>query len=56
VDGRVTAGQLAAKVKNNLQLAANAAETQALTGIVHDALQSAVRFRRLAEGSLPSPV
>ncbi|MDO9167519.1 MAG: Fe2+-dependent dioxygenase [Methylobacter sp.] len=38
VDGRITAGQLAAKVKNNLQLAANTAETQALTGIVHDAL------------------
>ena len=38
VDGRVTAGELAAKVKNNLQLAANTVETQALTGIVHDAL------------------
>lgn len=38
VDGRVTAGELAAKAKNNLQLAANAAETQVLTGIVHDAL------------------
>ena len=37
-DGRVTAGELAAKVKNNLQLAANAAETQTLTGIVHNAL------------------
>lgn len=37
-DGRVTAGELAAKVKNNLQLAANAAETQTLTGIVHSAL------------------
>ncbi|ESS71459.1 PKHD-type hydroxylase [Methyloglobulus morosus KoM1] len=37
-DGRVTAGELAAKAKNNLQLAANAAETQVLTGIVHDAL------------------
>ena len=38
VDGRVTAGELAAKVKNNLQLSANSAETQALTGIVHNAL------------------
>ncbi len=38
VDGRVTAGELAAKVKNNLQLDANAPETQALTGIVHNAL------------------
>jgi PKHD-type hydroxylase len=38
VDGRVTAGELAAKVKNNLQLAANAEETKALTGIVHAAL------------------
>jgi PKHD-type hydroxylase len=37
-DGRVTAGELAAKAKNNLQLAANAAEAQVLTGIVHDAL------------------
>jgi len=37
-DGRVTAGELAAKVKNNLQLPANAAETQTLTGIVHNAL------------------
>ncbi len=38
VDGRVTAGELAAKVKNNLQLAAHAEETQVLTDIVHDAL------------------
>ncbi|MGZ5015906.1 MAG: Fe2+-dependent dioxygenase [Methylobacter sp.] len=38
VDGRVTAGELAAKVKNNMQLPANAAETQALTALVHDAL------------------
>jgi PKHD-type hydroxylase len=38
LDGRVTAGELAAKVKNNMQLSANAAETQVLTGIVHDAL------------------
>lgn len=38
-DGRVTAGQLAAKVKNNLQLPVNAAETRALTGLVHTALQ-----------------
>jgi predicted 2-oxoglutarate/Fe(II)-dependent dioxygenase YbiX len=38
VDGRVTAGEMAAKVKNNLQLGANAQETQVLTGIVHDAL------------------
>ncbi|MGH8548295.1 MAG: Fe2+-dependent dioxygenase [Methylococcales bacterium] len=38
-DGRVTAGQLAAKVKNNLQLAFNAAETKILTGIIHNALQ-----------------
>ena len=37
-DRRVTAGELAAKVKNNLQLAANAAETQTLTGLVHNAL------------------
>ena len=37
-DGRVTAGELAAKVKNNLQLPAHAAETQTLTGIVHNAL------------------
>ncbi len=37
-DGRITAGELAAKAKKNLQLAANAAETQVLTGIVHDAL------------------
>ncbi len=40
VDGRVTAGELAAKVKNNLQLAANAEETQYLTNIVHEALYS----------------
>jgi PKHD-type hydroxylase len=38
VDGRVTAGELAAKVKNNLQLPAKAAETQVLTDIVHNAL------------------
>ncbi|MDD5461774.1 MAG: Fe2+-dependent dioxygenase [Methylococcales bacterium] len=38
LDGRVTAGEAAAKVKNNMQLPANAAETQVLTGIVHDAL------------------
>ncbi|MGH8556454.1 MAG: Fe2+-dependent dioxygenase [Methylococcales bacterium] len=43
-DGRVTAGELAANVKNNLQLAFNAAETQTLTGIIHQALQRNPQF------------
>ncbi|WP_411727840.1 Fe2+-dependent dioxygenase [Methyloglobulus sp.] len=43
-DGRVTAGELAAKVKYNLQLPSNAAETQVLTGIVHDALHCNALF------------
>lgn len=38
VDGKVTAGKLAAKVKRNQQLPANATETQLLTTLVHDAL------------------
>lgn len=43
-DGRVTAGDLAAKVKNNLQLPANAVETRMLAGIVHNALQCNAQF------------
>jgi len=49
-DGRVTAGELAAKVKYNLQLPSSAAETQALTGIVHDALHRNALF---VSASLP---
>jgi PKHD-type hydroxylase len=44
VDGRVTAGELAAKVKYNLQLPAGAAETQALTNLVHNALHRNALF------------
>lgn len=43
-DGRATAGELAAQVKNNLQLAAHAPETQMLTEIVHDALHRNALF------------
>ncbi len=43
-DGRVTAGELAAQVKNNLQLAFNAAETRVMTGIIHHALQRNPQF------------
>jgi PKHD-type hydroxylase len=38
VDGKVTAGELAAKVKHNRQLPANASEVQLLTALIHDAL------------------
>ncbi|MGZ8164922.1 MAG: Fe2+-dependent dioxygenase [Methylobacter sp.] len=44
VDGRVTAGELAAKVKYNLQLPAGAAETQALTNLVHNSLHRNALF------------
>ncbi|MDD5578582.1 MAG: Fe2+-dependent dioxygenase [Methylobacter sp.] len=44
IDGRVTAGELAAKVKYNLQLPAGAAETQALTGLVHNSLHRNALF------------
>lgn len=43
-DGRVTAGELAAQVKNNLQLATHAHETKVLTGMVHEALQRNALF------------
>ncbi len=38
MDGKVTAGELAAKVKRNHQLPAHATETQLLTALVHAAL------------------
>jgi PKHD-type hydroxylase len=40
VDGKVTAGELAAKVKHNRQLPANASETQMLTALIQDALHA----------------
>ncbi len=43
-DGRVTAGELAANVKHNLQLAFNATESRVLTGIIHNALQQNPQF------------
>src|SRR5688500_4110856 len=43
-DGRATAGELAAKVKNNMQLGASDAEAQVLTGIVHKALHRNALF------------
>jgi len=53
MDGRVTAGELAAKVKYNLQLPATAEETQVLTGIVHDALHCNALF---VSAALPKTV
>ena len=43
-EGSVTAGHLAAKVKNNLQLAFETKECRWLTGIIHDALQRNPKF------------
>lgn len=43
-DGKVTAGELAAKVKNNLQLPADAAATRILANIVRQALQNNAQF------------
>ena len=43
-DGRATAGELAAKVKNNMQLTADDSETQVLAGIVHKALHRNALF------------
>lgn len=54
-DGRVTAGELAAKVKNNMQLGANAGETQLLSGIVHDALHRNPLFVSAALPKIVSP-
>jgi PKHD-type hydroxylase len=52
-DGRVTAGELAAKVKYNLQLPSSAPETQVLTGIVLDALHRNALF---VSASLPKVI
>ncbi len=52
-DGRVTAGELAAQVKYNLQMPATAAETQMLTGIIHSALQ---RNELFVSAALPKTV
>lgn len=43
-DGRVTAGDIAAQVKRNLQLPANDADTAALTALVHSALGRNAKF------------
>jgi PKHD-type hydroxylase len=43
-DGRVTAGELAAKVKNNMQLDANSSDTRLLTRITHDAFHRNALF------------
>lgn len=52
-DGRVTAGELAAQVKYNLQMPAKAAETQTLTRLIHNALQRNALF---VSAALPKKV
>jgi PKHD-type hydroxylase len=54
-DGRVTAGELAAKVKYNLQLPADAVETQVLTGIVQNALHRNALFISAALPKVVNP-
>jgi PKHD-type hydroxylase len=54
-DGRVTAGELAAQVKYNLQLPADAVEAQMLTGMVQNALHRNALFISAALPKVVNP-
>lgn len=55
VDGKVTAGELAAKVKCNRQLPAKAPETRTLSALVHEALHRNPLFVSAALPKVVSP-